>query len=59
MQALLLNSVLAAGWGTDAFQTEVPAGIAPGETVISRQIKALLALGIEDIVITTGPFADA
>ncbi|HHU29373.1 MAG: phosphocholine cytidylyltransferase family protein [Bacillota bacterium] len=58
MQALLLNSGL--GSRMEELTRSKPKcllEIAPGETVISRQIKALLALGIEDIVITTGPFA--
>ena len=55
MKALILNSGLGSRMG--ALTSEHPkcmTEIAPGETILSRQLKLLAGAGIQDIVITTG-----
>ena len=55
MKALILNSGLGSRMG--ALTKEHPkcmTEIAPGETILSRQLKLIAAAGIEDVVITTG-----
>jgi choline kinase len=59
MKAAILNS------GTGSRMGDLSSGrpkclveIAPGETILSRQIKQLVRRDIRDLVITTGPFED-
>ena len=55
MKALILNSGLGSRMGS--LTKEHPkcmTEIAPGETILSRQLKLIAAAGIEDVVITTG-----
>lgn len=59
MRAVILNS----GKGTRMghFTSEHPkcmTEVQPGETILSRQLKLLAKEGIDEVVITTGPFAD-
>lgn len=57
MKALILNSGMGSRMGV--LTNEHPkcmTEIAPGETIISRQIKMLAAAGVMDIVVTTGLF---
>lgn len=59
MKALILNSGLGSRMG--ALTKEHPkcmTEIAPGETIVSRQLRLLSDAGIRDIVMTTGVFAD-
>ena len=59
MKALILNSGLGSRMGD--LTKEHPkcmTEIAPGETIVSRQLKMLCGAGIRDIVMTTGVFAD-
>ena len=59
MKALILNSGLGRRMG--ALTEKAPkcmTQIAGGETIISRQIRQLKNCGVNDIVVTTGPFAD-
>lgn len=56
MKALILNSGLGSRMGN--LTKECPkcmTEIIHGETILSRQLKMLLELGIDDIVMTTGP----
>ena len=59
MKALILNSGLGSRMG--ALTKEHPkcmTEIAPGETIVSRQLRLLSDAGIRDVVMTTGVFAD-
>ena len=59
MIALILNSGLGTRMG--ALTREHPTcmtEIAPGETIVSRQLRLLADAGIRDVVMTTGVFAD-
>ena len=59
MKALILNSGLGSRMG--ALTKEHPkcmTVIAPGETIVSRQLRMLSDTGIRDVVMTTGVFAD-
>ena len=59
MKALILNSGLGSRMGT--LTKEHPkcmTEIAPGETIVSRQLRMLCEAGIRDVVMTTGVFAD-
>lgn len=59
MKALILNSGLGSRMG--ALTKEHPkcmTEIAPGETIVSRQLRLLSDAGIRDAVMTTGVFAD-
>lgn len=59
MKALILNSGLGTRMG--GLTTEYPkcmTEISAHETIISRQLRLLCEVGISDIIITTGPFAE-
>ena len=59
MKALILNSGLGSRMG--ALTKEHPkcmTEIAPGETIVSRQLRLLSDAGIRDVVMTTGVFAE-
>ena len=59
MKALILNSGLGSRMGD--LTKEHPkcmTEIAPGETIVSRQLRLLSDAGIRDVVMTTGVFAD-
>ena len=59
MKALILNSGLGSRMGD--LTKEHPkcmTEIAPGETIVSRQLRLLSEAGIRDVVMTTGVFAD-
>ena len=59
MKALILNSGLGTRMG--ALTREHPkcmTEIAPGETIVSRQLRMLSEAGVRDIVMTTGVFAE-
>ena len=59
MKALILNSGLGSRMG--ALTKEHPkcmTEIAPGETIVSRQLRLLSDAGIRDVVMTTGVFED-
>ncbi|MCR3921773.1 MAG: phosphocholine cytidylyltransferase family protein [Firmicutes bacterium] len=59
LKAILLNSGLGKRMGAQTHaKPKCMVEIAPAETIISRQIKQLLAAGINDIIVTTGPFAE-
>lgn len=60
MKALILNS----GQGTrmgelTADQPKCLTELAPGETILGRQLRLLSEAGVQEAVITTGPFGDA
>jgi phosphoenolpyruvate phosphomutase len=59
MKALILNSGIGKRMG-DLTQNKPKClvEIAEEETILSRQLKALLSQGISDIIITTGPFEE-
>ena len=60
MKALILNSGLGSRMGAHTQQKpKCMAQIGGGYTILSRQLTQLAAAGVGDIVITTGPFADA
>ena len=57
MKALILNSGMGSRMG--ALTSEHPkcmTEIAPGETILSRQLKQLCRMGIKEVVMTTGLF---
>ena len=59
MKALILNSGLGSRMG--ALTAEHPkcmTEIAPGETIVSRQLSMLAENGIREVVMTTGAFSD-
>lgn len=59
MKALILNSGLGSRMG--ALTREHPkcmTEIAPGETIVSRQLRMLNAAGVREVVMTTGVFED-
>ena len=59
MKALILNSGMGTRMGS--LTKEHPkcmTDIAPGETILSAQLKSIAAAGIRDVVITTGYFND-
>ena len=59
MKALILNSGMGTRMGVlTAEQPKCMTEISSRETIISRQLRHLVEAGIEDVVITTGPFAD-
>jgi phosphoenolpyruvate phosphomutase len=59
MKALLLNSGIGKRMGDlTKDKPKCLVDVADNETILSRQIKALLNNGIEDIIITTGPFQE-
>ncbi len=59
MKALLLNSGIGKRMGSlTQHQPKCLLPVRGKETILSRQITALKANGIEDIIITTGPFAE-
>ncbi|HZK25170.1 MAG TPA: NTP transferase domain-containing protein, partial [Oscillospiraceae bacterium] len=58
MKAVILNSGL--GRRMEAETVDKPkclVEIAPQETIISRQLQQLLKYGLEELILTTGPFA--
>ncbi len=60
MKALILNSGLGSRMGAHTQQKpKCMAQIGGGYTILSRQLTQLAAAGVRDIVITTGPFANA
>ena len=59
MKALILNSGMGNRMGVlTAEQPKCMTEISSKETIISRQLQQLVYAGIEDVVITTGAFAD-
>jgi len=59
MRALLLNSGIGKRMGS--VTKDIPkclVEIAPGESIIDRQVRVLQENGISEIVVTTGPFED-
>ncbi len=55
MKALILNSGLGSRMGVlTSEQPKCLTEIKPGETILSRQLKQLAELGINEIIITTG-----
>lgn len=59
MKALILNSGLGSRMGVlTAEHPKCMTEIAYGETILSRQLKMLVEAGIEDVVMTTGAFAE-
>ena len=60
MKALILNSGLGSRMGeVTANHPKCMTDISATDTIISRQLKQLVDYGINEVVITTGPFADA
>jgi len=60
MKALILNSGLGSRMGdVTANHPKCMTGISATDTIISRQLRQLTDFGINEVVITTGPFADA
>jgi len=59
MQAIILNSGLGTRMGhLTKHKPKCLVEIYKGETILSRQVKALAKLGFRDIIITTGPFEE-
>ena len=59
MKALILNSGKGSRLGDFTINhPKCMTALDNGETLLSRQLRQLLSVGIEDVVITTGPFAD-
>ena len=59
MKALILNSGLGSRMGTlTAEHPKCMTEIAPGETIVSRQLSLLAERGIREVVMTTGAFSD-
>ena len=59
MKALILNSGLGSRMGElTKTHPKCMTEIAPGETIVSRQLKMLCAAGVTEIVMTTGVFED-
>ena len=59
MKALILNSGMGTRMGVLASEhPKCMTEISPNETIISRQLKQLVDIGLEDVVITTGRFED-
>ncbi len=59
MQAILLNSGQGTRMGTlTADKPKCLVELNRGETILYRQVKALTEQGIDEIVVTTGPFAE-
>ena len=59
MKALILNSGVGRRMGDlTSHYPKCMTELATGETILSRQIRQLECCGIDEIVITTGPFAD-
>lgn len=57
MKALILNSGLGTRMGVLASEhPKCMTEISSTETILSRQLKQLVAIGIDEVVITTGPF---
>ena len=59
MKALILNSGMGSRMGV--LTSEHPkcmTEIAPGETILSRQLRLIADIGIQDVVITTGYYDD-
>lgn len=57
MKALILNSGMGTRMGVLASEhPKCMTEISPNETILSRQLKQLVDVGIEDVVITTGRF---
>ena len=60
MKALILNSGLGSRMGAHTqHKPKCMADIGAGYTILSRQLTQLAAAGVTEVVITTGPFADA
>lgn len=60
MKALILNSGLGHRMGdVTAQHPKCMTEIAPGETILSRQLRMLAREGVGEIIITTGPFEEA
>lgn len=59
MKALILNSGMGTRMGEFTKQhPKCMTEIAPNETILSRQLKMLVDFGVQEVVITTGLFAD-
>ena len=59
MKALILNSGVGSRMGgMTAKQPKCMTEISSRETILSRQLQQLVDIGIKDVVITTGAFAD-
>lgn len=57
MKALILNSGLGKRMGTlTSEQPKCMTEVIPNETILSRQLKMLMQVGVSDVVITTGYF---
>lgn len=60
MKAVILNSGMGSRMGElTSRHPKCMTEISCGETILSRQLKQLVDAGIEEVIITTGPFTDA
>ena len=60
MKAVILNSGQGTRMGSlTAERPKCLTELAPGETILSRQLKLLADCGVTEAVVTTGPFGDA